>query len=113
MTAGHLRKEGKEAGRHGDGQDPRLLRRCRRNRRRDRLFRAALGEASHLRVVSRQARHADDKVVVTVDQHNNTSSTSAPLALSVAIKDGRIKRSDPAMVEAMGALPRGTVLIHW
>jgi len=40
-------------------------------------------------------------VVVTVDQHGNTSAASMPLALSVAIRDGRIKRGDLVMIEAM------------
>lgn len=43
-----------------------------------------------------------DKVIVTVDQHANTSAASVPLALDVAIKDGRIKPGDLVMFEAMG-----------
>ena len=43
-----------------------------------------------------------DKVVVTVDQHANTSAASVPLALDVAVKDGRIKRGDLIVLEAMG-----------
>ncbi len=42
------------------------------------------------------------KVVVTVDQHANTSAASVPLALDVAVRDGRIKRGDLVMLEAMG-----------
>jgi 3-oxoacyl-[acyl-carrier-protein] synthase-3 len=42
------------------------------------------------------------KVIVTVDQHANTSAASVPLALDVAVKDGRIKRGDLVMLEAMG-----------
>jgi 3-oxoacyl-[acyl-carrier-protein] synthase-3 len=43
-----------------------------------------------------------DKVVVTVDKHANTSAASVPLAFDVAVKDGRIKRGDLVVLEAMG-----------
>lgn len=43
-----------------------------------------------------------EKVVVTVDQHANTSAASVPLALDVAVRDGRIKRGDLLVLEAMG-----------
>ena len=43
-----------------------------------------------------------EKVVVTVDQHANTSAASVPLAFDTAIKDGRIKRGDIVVLEAMG-----------
>lgn len=43
-----------------------------------------------------------DKVVITVDQHANTSAASVPLALDTAIQDGRIKPGDLVMLEAMG-----------
>jgi 3-oxoacyl-[acyl-carrier-protein] synthase III len=42
------------------------------------------------------------KVVVTVDRHANTSAASVPLALDVAVRDGRIKPGDLVMLEAMG-----------
>ena len=43
-----------------------------------------------------------EKVVVTVDQHANTSAASVPLALDTAVRDGRIKPGDLVMLEAMG-----------
>ena len=43
-----------------------------------------------------------EKVIVTVDQHANTSAASVPLALDVAVRDGRIKRGDLIVLEAMG-----------
>jgi 3-oxoacyl-[acyl-carrier-protein] synthase III len=43
-----------------------------------------------------------DKVVMTVDQHANTSAASVPLALDVAVRDGRIKTNDIVVLEAMG-----------
>jgi 3-oxoacyl-[acyl-carrier-protein] synthase-3 len=42
------------------------------------------------------------KVVVTVDQHANTSAASVPLAFDAAVRDGRIKRGDVIVLEAMG-----------
>lgn len=42
------------------------------------------------------------KVVLTVDQHANTSAASVPLALDVAVRDGRIKQGDIVVLEAMG-----------
>ncbi len=43
-----------------------------------------------------------EKVIMTVDQHANTSAASVPLALDVAVRDGRIKRGDLLVLEAMG-----------
>ena len=42
------------------------------------------------------------KVIVTVDQHANTSAASVPLALDVGVRDGRVKRGDLIVLEAMG-----------
>lgn len=43
-----------------------------------------------------------EKVIMTVDQHANTSAASVPLALDVAVRDGRIQRGDLLVLEAMG-----------
>jgi 3-oxoacyl-[acyl-carrier-protein] synthase-3 len=43
-----------------------------------------------------------EKIVVTVDRHANTSAASVPLALDVAVRDGRIQRGDIVVLEAMG-----------
>ena len=43
-----------------------------------------------------------EKVIVTVDRHANTSAASVPLALDTAVRDGRIKRGDLVVLEAMG-----------
>lgn len=45
---------------------------------------------------------AADRVILTVDQHANTSAASVPLALDVAVRDGRIKSGDVIVLEAMG-----------
>jgi len=55
-----------------------------------------------------------DKVIVTVDQHGNTSAASVPLALAAAIADGRIKRDDMLLLEAMGGgFTWGSALVRW
>jgi 3-oxoacyl-[acyl-carrier-protein] synthase-3 len=43
-----------------------------------------------------------DKVIVTVDQHGNTSAASIPLALDVAVRGGRIQKGDTVMLEGVG-----------
>jgi 3-oxoacyl-[acyl-carrier-protein] synthase-3 len=43
-----------------------------------------------------------EKIVVTVDEHANTSAASVPLAFDTAVRDGRIKRGDIVVLEAMG-----------
>ncbi len=54
------------------------------------------------------------KVVLTVDQHGNTSAASIPLAISVARKDGRLKKGDLVLLEAMGGgFTWGAVLVRW
>ena len=54
------------------------------------------------------------KVVVTVDQHANTSAASVPLALDVAVRDGRIKPGDLVVLEAMGGgFTWGAAAIRW
>ncbi len=45
---------------------------------------------------------AKDQVIITIDQHANTSAASVPLALDAAVRDGRVKQGDLIMLEAMG-----------
>jgi len=55
-----------------------------------------------------------DRVVVTIDRHANTSAASIPLALSVAVEDGRIKQGDLVLIEAMGGgLTWGSGVVRW
>jgi 3-oxoacyl-[acyl-carrier-protein] synthase-3 len=57
---------------------------------------------------------APEKVVTTVDRHGNTSAASIPLALSVAVADGRIKQGDLVLLEAMGGgFTWGAALVRW
>jgi 3-oxoacyl-[acyl-carrier-protein] synthase-3 len=43
-----------------------------------------------------------DKLIVTVDEHGNTSAASVPLALDVAVRSGRIQRGDTVLLEGVG-----------
>jgi 3-oxoacyl-[acyl-carrier-protein] synthase-3 len=54
------------------------------------------------------------RVVVTVDEHANTSAASVPLALDTAVRDGRVKRGDLLLLEAMGGgFTWGAVAMRW
>ena len=56
----------------------------------------------------------EDKVVITLDKHGNTSAASIPLALDVAYRDGRLKENDLILLEAMGGgFTWGSVLVRW
>ena len=55
-----------------------------------------------------------ERVVVTVDKHGNTSAASIPLALDVAVRDGRIKRGETVLMEAFGGgFTWGSVLLKY
>ncbi|TDH38981.1 ketoacyl-ACP synthase III [Pseudohoeflea suaedae] len=57
---------------------------------------------------------ADEKVVLTVDKHGNTSAASIPLALNEAASAGKIKEGDLVLLEAMGGgFTWGSVLVRW
>ena len=57
---------------------------------------------------------APEKIVITVDKHANTSAASIPLALDAACRDGRIKKGDLVLMEAMGGgFTWGAVLVRW
>jgi len=72
---------------------------------------------ANLRIISAAARKLDlpmERVVVTVDEHANTSSASIPLALDVAIRDGRIRRGELLLFEAFGAgFTWGSALVRY
>jgi 3-oxoacyl-[acyl-carrier-protein] synthase-3 len=55
-----------------------------------------------LDATARKLGMSPDQVVITIDQHANTSAASVPLALDTAVRDGRIKQGDLVMLEAMG-----------
>jgi 3-oxoacyl-[acyl-carrier-protein] synthase-3 len=72
---------------------------------------------ANLRIIDASAKKMGidpSKVVATVGLHGNTSAASVPLALSVAVSDGRIKKGDLVMLEAMGGgFTWGAVLLRW
>ncbi|MGB7404538.1 MAG: beta-ketoacyl-ACP synthase III [Pacificimonas sp.] len=72
---------------------------------------------ANLRILDATARKLGlekDQVVVTVDQHANTSAASVPLALDTAVRDGRIKTGDLLVLEAMGGgFTWGASAVRW
>jgi 3-oxoacyl-[acyl-carrier-protein] synthase-3 len=72
---------------------------------------------ANIRILQATAKKLDmsmDHVVVTVDKHGNTSAASIPLALDVAIRDGRIKRGEIIIMEAFGGgFTWGSALIKY
>ena len=72
---------------------------------------------ANIRILQATAKKLDmsmDRVVVTVDKHGNTSAASIPLALDVAVRDGRIKRGDVILMEAFGGgFTWGSALIKY
>ncbi len=117
-TAGHLRMEGREVFKHAVGMITDVI---------EAAFTATDTTADDIdwlvphqanrRIIDASAKKLGiplEKVVVTVDLHGNTSAASIPLALSVAAGDGRIKKGDLVMLEAMGGgFTWGAVLLRW
>jgi 3-oxoacyl-[acyl-carrier-protein] synthase-3 len=117
-TVGHLRMEGREVFKHAVGMITDVI---------VDAFNATGLTAEDLdwfvphqankRIIDASAHKlhiAPQKVVLTVDLHGNTSAASIPLALSVAVKDGRIKKGDLVMLEAMGGgFTWGSALLRW
>ncbi len=72
---------------------------------------------ANLRIIESMAQRLDlpeERVVVTVDRHANTSAASIPLALAEAASDGRIQPGHLVLVEAMGGgFTWGSALIRW
>jgi 3-oxoacyl-[acyl-carrier-protein] synthase-3 len=72
---------------------------------------------ANMRIIEATAKKLDmpmDRVVVTVQSHGNTSAASIPLALDVAVRDGRIKAGDVLLLEAFGGgFTWGSALIKY
>lgn len=72
---------------------------------------------ANIRIIQAMAKKLElpmDRVAVTLDKQANTSSASIPLALDLAIRDGRIKRGDTLLLEGIGGgLTWGSALIHY
>lgn len=76
-----------------------------------------IAHQANIRIISHTARKLglpDSKVIVTVDRHANTSAASIPLALDVAVRDGRVKPGHLVLLEGVGGgFTWGSVLIKW
>jgi 3-oxoacyl-[acyl-carrier-protein] synthase-3 len=117
-TVGHLRMEGREVFKHAVGMITDVIE-------------ATFGQAgitaddldwfvphqANKRIIDASAKKlgiAEEKVVITVDMHGNTSAASVPLALATAVADGRVQRGDLVLLEAMGGgFTWGAVLLRW
>jgi len=118
QTVGHLRMEGREVFKHAVGMITDVI---------VDAFKATglnadgidwfVPHQANKRIIDASAHKlhiAPGKVVLTVDRHGNTSAASIPLALAVARKDGRIKRGDMVLLEAMGGgFTWGSALVRW
>lgn len=117
-TVGHLRMEGKEVFKHAVGMITDVIEsvfdKTGLNARDIDWF---VPHQANKRIIDASARKlgiAPEKVVITVDRHGNTSAASIPLALAEAHGDGRIKKGDLVLLEAMGGgFTWGAVLIRW
>ncbi|MBN9065895.1 MAG: ketoacyl-ACP synthase III [Rhizobiales bacterium] len=117
-TVGHLRMEGREVFKHAVAMITDVI---------EDVFQQAGITAEELdwfvphqanrRIIDASAKKlgiAEEKVVVTVDRDGDTSAASVPLALTAAVADGRIKRGDLVLLEAMGGgFTWGAVLLRW
>lgn len=105
-TVGHLRMEGKEVFKHAVVNIASIM---------EEAMKAAgvtpaevdwfVPHQANRRILEGTARKlgiAADRIVITLDRHGNTSAASIPLAFDAAVKDGRIKRGDLVLFEAMG-----------
>lgn len=105
-TVGHLRMEGREVFKHAVTNIASVM---------DEAMKEAhvspdqvdwfVPHQANRRILEGTARKLgirEDRIVMTLDQHGNTSAASIPLAFDMAVKDGRIKRGDLVLFEAMG-----------
>src|SRR6202035_2779925 len=118
QTVGHLRMEGREVFKHAVAMITDVIQ--------DSFVETGYSAADIDWFVPHQANKriidasaiklgiAPEKVVITVDKHGNTSAASIPLALSVAVADGRIKKGNLILLEAMGGgFTWGATLVRW
>jgi 3-oxoacyl-[acyl-carrier-protein] synthase-3 len=118
QTVGHLRMEGREVFKHAVGMITDVI---------VDAFKASgitaddidwfVPHQANKRIIDASAHKlhiAPQKVVLTVDRHGNTSAASIPLALAVAVADGRLKKGDLVLLEAMGGgFTWGSALLRW
>ena len=118
QTVGHLRMEGREVFRHAVGMITDVI---------EAAYEATgltsadldwfVPHQANKRIIDASAKKLDiapEKVVITVDHHGNTSAASIPLAFNEAVRDGRIKKGDLILLEAMGGgFTWGSVLLRY
>lgn len=118
QSVGHVRMEGREVFKHAVGMITDVI---------TDAFKASgitaddidwfVPHQANKRIIDASAHKlhiAPQKVVLTVDRHGNTSAASIPLALSVAVADGRLKKGDLVLLEAMGGgFTWGSALLRW
>jgi 3-oxoacyl-[acyl-carrier-protein] synthase III len=118
QTVGHLRMEGREVFKHAVGMITDVI---------VDAFKASgltaddidwfVPHQANKRIIDASAHKlhiAPQKVVLTVDRHGNTSAASIPLALAVAVADGRVKKGNLVLLEAMGGgFTWGSALLRW
>ena len=118
QTVGYLRMEGREVFKHAVGMITDVI---------VDAFKASgitaddidwfVPHQANKRIIDASAHKlhiAPQKVVLTVDRHGNTSAASIPLALAVAVADGRVKKGDLVLLEAMGGgFTWGSALLRW
>ena len=117
-TVGHLRMEGREVFRHAVGNITDIVEKAldATGLKGDDIDWFVPHQANKRIIDSSAHKLGIDpaKVVSTVGKHGNTSAASIPLALATACADGRIKRGDLVMLEAMGGgFTWGAVLLRW
>ena len=117
-TAGHLRMEGKEVFKHAVtnmcGVTDALLAKTGLTGADIDWFVPHQANRRIIDATSKKLGVAPEKVVLTLQSHGNTSAASIPLALDVAVKDGRLKQGDLVMLDAMGGgFTWGAVLLRW
>ncbi len=67
-----------------------------------------------IQATAKKLKMSMERVVVTVGEHGNTSSASVPLALDVAVRDGRVKRGETLLMEAFGGgFTWGSILLKF
>lgn len=118
MTTGHLRMEGREVFRHAVANlSDAILLALKTNGMSASDIDWFVPHQANQRILDATARKVGvhpSRVISTVAQHANTSAASVPLALVAAVNDGRIKREQLVLLEAMGGgFTWGSALIRW
>jgi len=118
MTTGHVRMHGPEVYKHAVNK---LAETVREALAANNLTAADVDwfvpHQANKRIIDHTARKlglAPEKIILTIEDHANTSAASIPLALDVGVRDGRIKSGDLVVLEAMGGgLSWGSAVVRW